>query len=181
MQLVDPNCMQCIYGNNCHAVETIQHALMACPRVKPLWDAIVDPWLQFGLRFDWTYILDITKVLPTPAWSHASTELTRLWTLLTGGMLRRLWLHRNKVKYERLFDLHVPSTVELILLQWSKQVRRHMQLPTTLDDERARIQTVTRRLGQHPSYQGFWSKYPLHFSVNPLTARVPFRQYPHIY
>ncbi|ETV89794.1 hypothetical protein H310_15376, partial [Aphanomyces invadans] len=61
------------------------------------------------------------------------------------------------------------------LLEWSTQIRRHLQLPTTLEDERTRIQMILRLLGQHPNYRGFWSKHRLHFSANPLTAQLPFR------
>ncbi|ETV82144.1 hypothetical protein H257_04866 [Aphanomyces astaci] len=101
--------------------------------------------------------------------------LVVLWTMLTAGVMRRLWIYRNKVKYEGTAGPYVPVMLELVLLQWTMQVRRHLQLPTTLDDERTQIQTVLRHFGQHPSYHGFWSKYPLHFSVNPLVRRLPLR------
>ncbi|RHZ08317.1 hypothetical protein DYB31_004343 [Aphanomyces astaci] len=52
--------------------------------------------------------------------------LVVLWMMLTAGVMRRLWIYRNKVKYE---------------------VRRHLQLPTTLDDERTQIQTFARQSG----------------------------------
>ncbi|ETV90086.1 hypothetical protein H310_15082, partial [Aphanomyces invadans] len=92
-------------------------------------------------------------------------ELMALWIMLTGGVIRRLWIHRNKVKYENAHASHVPAMVELTLLQWSSQVRRHLSLPSTDDDERDRLRTILHRLGQHPNYQAFWSKYPKHFSV----------------
>ncbi|ETV69988.1 hypothetical protein H257_14357 [Aphanomyces astaci] len=145
--------MQCPY-HDCDAVETIQHALMACPRIRPLWDVISEPWLQFGLRFEWTYILDVTKVNPAPEWIHVAPMLVVLWTMLTAGVMRRLWIYRNKVKYEGTAGPYVPVMLELVLLQWSMQVRRHLQLPTTLDDERTQIQTVLGHFGQHPSYHG---------------------------
>jgi hypothetical protein len=174
MQLTDPASIQCPYGGCC-AVETTQHALHACTRIRPLWEALVEPWHQFGLRFEWTNILDIQTVTPSDPWAHATGDLLVLWTMLTGGILRRLWLHRNKVKYEGASVPYIPALVELTLLQWSSQVRRHLTLPSTLDDERDRLTTILRQLGQHPNYQGFWTKYPLHLSVNPLLGRFPFR------
>ncbi|RHY84375.1 hypothetical protein DYB26_009395, partial [Aphanomyces astaci] len=154
---------------------TIQHALRTCSHVRPLWDIVSAPWLQFGLSFEWTYILDITKLQPAQDWSHVATELTVLWTMLAGGVLRRLWIYRNTVKYESANNLHIPSVLELVLLNWSAQVRRHIQLPSTLGDERNRFQAILNRLGQDPSYRGFWTKYPFHLSVNPLTRRLPLK------
>ncbi|RHY10974.1 hypothetical protein DYB36_005860 [Aphanomyces astaci] len=155
--------------------QTIQHALRTCSHVRPLWDIVSAPWLQFGLSFEWTYILDITKLQPAQDWSHVATELTVLWTMLAGGVLRRLWIYRNTVKYESANNLHIPSVLELVLLNWSAQVRRHIQLPSTLGDERNRFQAILNRLGQDPSYRGFWTKYPFHLSVNPLTRRLPLK------
>ncbi|RHY00169.1 hypothetical protein DYB25_001964 [Aphanomyces astaci] len=156
-------------------MQTIQHALRTCSHVRPLWDIVSAPWLQFGLSFEWTYILDITKLQPAQDWSHVATELTVLWTMLAGGVLRRLWIYRNTVKYESANNLHIPSVLELVLLNWSAQVRRHIQLPSTLGDERNRFQAILNRLGQDPSYRGFWTKYPFHLSVNPLTRRLPLK------
>ncbi|ETV74562.1 hypothetical protein H257_10711 [Aphanomyces astaci] len=99
--------------------------------------------------------MDVMKANPSLEWIHVAPMLVVLWTMLKAGVMRHLWIYRNKVKYEDTAGPYVPAILELVLLQWSMQVRRHLQLPTTLDDERTQIQTVLCHLGQHPSYHGF--------------------------
>ncbi|ETV64973.1 hypothetical protein H257_18215 [Aphanomyces astaci] len=69
--------------------------------------------------------------------------------MLTGGAVQRLLIYRNKVKYEGAPAPHVPATVGLTLLQWSTQIRGHLALPSTMDEERERLKTILRRLGEH--------------------------------
>jgi hypothetical protein len=168
LQLINPDCILCAYPE-CLSVETMEHALQSCPAVLSVWSVLEPPWQQFGLDLQWSNIMNFDKLQTLDAWNHAKPTLLLLWTSLVGGTLRRLWLHRNKVKYQDGAAPHVSSMVELILLAWTSQVRRHLQDPSIDHTDLAQFQTILHQLGQHPNFHGFWSKYPNHFSVNPLT------------
>ncbi|OQR81764.1 hypothetical protein ACHHYP_16428, partial [Achlya hypogyna] len=86
MQAVQPDAICCVY-DNCHAVETQQHALHVCSHVHPLWTFHATAWHCYGVNFDWVTITNLDQFQVAPRGQQHKDALFVLWVLLCASNL----------------------------------------------------------------------------------------------
>ncbi|EFX59903.1 hypothetical protein DAPPUDRAFT_280455, partial [Daphnia pulex] len=164
MQNTNPRVLECSYPE-CVAVETMKHVLYECRFVNPVWRWHQGAWRVFGVSFAWTTIENLDEFQVAPQWSSHLSIICRLWVLLVAGLLRDLWIHRNKSKFENKPVPYIKAVTEVSMVSWSANVRRWIRDPTTTEDDKNMIQYLLQTLQTHENYAWFWLKYPRAFTI----------------
>ncbi|KAG9417144.1 hypothetical protein AC1031_001535 [Aphanomyces cochlioides] len=172
----NPGVMECSYPG-CSAVETMQHVLFDCKYVKPVWSWHRTAWQQFGIPFTLDTIINLDKFQVSEDWVTHTSILCRLWALLVAGLLRDLWIHRNKTKFEGRPVPYLKVVKEVSLVSWSANVRRWLRDASTLEDERAEVLYFASSTNSSPTttMRGFGENTPSlsRLSTGPLDFTDP--------
>ncbi|ETV65957.1 hypothetical protein H257_17498 [Aphanomyces astaci] len=145
-QATDASAMMCAHG--CLEAESQLHALFACPRLAPLWQAHQSAWRPTGVRFSWHNILNVDDFYCHVNHGHLKPALFQLWVM--GHALPPL-----------------PALIDLSFVTWTATVRSWLRRLPPDDITRPALMAELDLLLRQSQYSQLSRKYPRWLELAP--------------
>ena len=160
LQSANPDVV-CCETPDCGGVETEEHLLFGCYRVRGVWSKLLSFWRRVaGHTIGWCDVVLGVQVRGTRL-SSAQVEVVRVtWTVLCSVVLHHVWSTRNRWVFEDRQLPSVAASVKIILSTFASHLRRLERLWKTNQDKTQAFKWFRQQLLVFEPYASFYQEHP---------------------
>jgi Reverse transcriptase (RNA-dependent DNA polymerase) len=151
----------CCEVPECQAVETEQHLLHSCHRVRRIWSKLLPLWRTlFGCTIGWSEIL-LSSRIKTRSSHSTKGALHICWTVMCSIVLHHIWRTRNSWVFEQRKLPPVDASVKQILLTFASHFRYLDRLWRPNQEKRKELEVLKSHLLRIEPYASYYKDHPV--------------------